>query len=339
MTTVTRDPAEPSRSRPALPEPRGDLSAHLLAALRTGREAPPWGPRAARADALGEDLQLALYVLYELHRHGFEGLPDTLEWEPNLLGLRRTLERRFVEALRGLTRGNRDVAGALADLLVEPVGFDPTSVSHYLGREGEAWQLREYTALRSPCHLCEGDAYAWALPRLYGAPRAGLVRSLYDSAGGPGGADGWARLYAELMVELGLEPAYGGYVDAAPGELLAVVNAGSLFGLHRSLRGAAAGRFAAIEITSPPASRRLSEALRRTGAGQSAVRFHEVRAATGADHEETVRADVIGDLLAWDPGLERDVVLGIETNTLLEDRLAAVLLERWRDNRTALLSP
>lgn len=340
MTTPTRDSTGPHRARPALPEARGDLSAHLLTALRTGREAPPWGPQAARVEALGEDLQLALYVLYELHHRGFEGLPDILEWDPALLALRRPLERRFLEALRGLTRGAQDVSAALADLLVEPVGSDPTSADRYLAEEGDAAQLREYVALRSLCHLREGDVYAWGLPRVHGAVRSGLASALYDSAGGAGGRDSWAGLYAELMTDLDLEPGYGHYADAAPAELLALVNAGSLFGLHRSLRGALVGHAAAVEITAPPAAVRLAAALRRTGAGEAAARFHAVRAAVTAHqepaHAELVRRDLVGGLLAGEPGLERDVVLGVEATNLLEDRLGSHVRECWREGRTAL---
>lgn len=336
MTNEMPDFREPRQCRPGLPEARGELSGHLLTALRAGREAPPWGPSAATADPLGEDLHLALYVLYELHYQGFEGVSDALEWDPRLLGLRRPLELRFLEALRGGTRGAPDVAAALADLLVEPVGHDPTSVSHYLQKEGEAWHLREYAAMRSLYHLKEADPHAWVLPRLHGRAKAGMVAVLYDEFGAGLAEQVHARLFADLMTDLGLETAYGHYVDEAPGEMLAVVNLMSLFGLHRSLRGALVGHFAAVEITSPPGSRRLAKALRRTGAGEPAAHFYEEHVEADAVHEQVVRRDVIGGLLATEPGLERDVVLGVEATNLLEDRLGAHLLERWRNNRTAL---
>ncbi len=61
------------------------------------------------------------------------------------------------------------------------------------------------------------------------------------------------------MTDLGLDTAYGRHLDAAPAEMLAVVNLMSLFGLHRELRGALVGHFAEVEITSSPGSRRLAE--------------------------------------------------------------------------------
>lgn len=47
-----------------------------------------------------EDLQLALFVLYELHYSGFDTLTDDWEWHPPILALRRRLEERFETRLR-----------------------------------------------------------------------------------------------------------------------------------------------------------------------------------------------------------------------------------------------
>src|SRR5919205_737760 len=102
--------AEPRRvMAPALPGPRGPLSIAVLEALRGSRAAPSVakiGSAAVdRADPYGEDLQLALYCCYELHYRGFAGVPDDLEWDPGLLGLRRQLEQAFLSALRAEVRG------------------------------------------------------------------------------------------------------------------------------------------------------------------------------------------------------------------------------------------
>ncbi|BFO18925.1 hypothetical protein SHKM778_53130 [Streptomyces sp. KM77-8] len=116
----------------------------------------------------GDDLQLALYLCYELHYRGFADAAD-LEWDPGLLGVRAALEERFLAALRADARRHDGVEEAFAGILVEPV--DGTGVSHFLRDEGELWQLREYAAQRSLYHLKEADPHAWVLPRLWGAPR------------------------------------------------------------------------------------------------------------------------------------------------------------------------
>src|SRR6187549_825348 len=83
------------------PEPRGPLSEELLAALagpRGGLGVPSAAvePLDALAD---EDLQLALYVSYELHYRGFPGVDDRWEWDPGLIAFRGALEDAFERAL------------------------------------------------------------------------------------------------------------------------------------------------------------------------------------------------------------------------------------------------
>lgn len=325
---------EPRRRSPPLPAPRGPLSDAVIDALRTGADDP--APAVGDADPFGDDLQLALYILYELHYQGFEGVDDEHEWSPGLLVLRRSLEEPFLAALRAGAGTHEDVESALSGLLVEPIGDDGHSVSHFLQDHGELWQLREYAALRSLYHLKEADPHAWVIPRLYGRAKAAMVAVEFDEFGAGREEDIHARLYADLMTDLSLETAYGHYLDAAPADVLATVNLMSLFGLHRSLRGALVGHFAAVEVTSSPGSRRLAAALKRVGAGPAAQRFYDEHVEADAVHEQVVRRDVIGGLLADEPHLESDIAFGIEATGLLEDHLAARLLAAWRSNSTAL---
>ena len=51
-------------------------------------------PPVAVVDALADDdLQLALYLCYELHYRGLAGADADWEWDPALLGFRAELER------------------------------------------------------------------------------------------------------------------------------------------------------------------------------------------------------------------------------------------------------
>ncbi|ATW47076.1 iron-containing redox enzyme family protein [Streptomyces xantholiticus] len=318
-----------------LPGARGELSQGVLDALRGPAGGPAPRPRDARdADPFGDDLQLALYLCYELHYRGFRGVDAAWEWDPGLLGLRAALERRFLEALRERTAGHPDVHDALDDLLVEPV--DGTGVSYFLKDEGQLWQLREYAAQRSLYHLKEADPHAWVIPRLRGRAKAAFVAVEFDEFGGGRAERVHARLFADLMADLGLDTAYGRYVDAASAEMLAVVNLMSLLGLHRAHRGALVGHFATVEVTSSPGSRRLAEAMRRTGAGPAAEHFYAEHVTADAVHEQIVRRDVIGGLLADEPSLAPDIAFGIAATTWLEDRLGDRLLAAWRSGSTSL---
>ncbi|MEV6202472.1 iron-containing redox enzyme family protein [Streptomyces sp. NPDC051771] len=324
---------------PHLVAGRGDLSAAVERALRTAR--PPAYTEASirRADPWGEDLQLALYLLYELHYRGFEGVDDEREWDPDLLRLRRELENLFHHALRtALADAPRSVEEAFAPLLVEPV--DPAgSLSHHLETEGELWQLREYAALRSLYHLKEADPHAWVIPRLTGRAKVAMAAVEYDEFGAGDPRRLHARLFAELMTDLGLDPTYGHYLDHADASLLATVNLMSLFGLHRSLRGALVGHFACVEVTSSPGSRRLAQAMRRCGAGPAAEHFYTEHVEADAVHEQVVRREVLGGLLADEPALEPDVAFGCAATVLLEDRLGTHVREAWASGNSALRSP
>jgi hypothetical protein len=324
---------------PALPCDRGPVSGAVVAALVGEQPIAPWVMReAAVADAYGDDLQLSLYMLYELHYRGFEHVAEDREWDPGLLPLRRTLEDRFLAALRADVPCDRTVEDAFADLLVEPADHEG-SVSHHLRDHGELWHLREYAALRSLYHLKEADPHAWVIPRLRGRAKAAMVAIEYDEFGAGRAEAVHARLFADLMADLGLDTSYGRYLEAAPAEALATVNLMTLYGLRRALRGALVGHFACVEVTSSPGSRRLAAAMRRTGAGPAAEHFYDEHVEADAVHEQVVRRDVIGGLLADEPALACDVAFGADTTVHLEDRLGTLLLDAWRRGESALRTP
>ncbi|MFE9428534.1 iron-containing redox enzyme family protein [Kitasatospora sp. NPDC006697] len=320
---------------PPLPRPRGPLSAAVLAALRspTVQEARGPQPGPLRADPWGDDLQLALYCCYELHYQGFAGTDPAWEWHPGLLTLRGELERAFLAALREAA-GRPPLAEVLAGLLAEPA--DGTGPSHHLLADGERWQAREYLVHRSLYHLKEADPQLWAVPRLPLPAKAALVAVEYDEYGAGHPDRAHALLFAGMMADFGLDPRYGHYLDAAPAPALAVVNLMSLFGLHRALRGASVGQFAALEITSPPGADRLARAFERLGASPAGTLFYREHVLADAVHEQLVRHTVIEPLVAEEPALAEEIAFGIAATGAVEDRLADHLLRAWRNGRSSL---
>jgi hypothetical protein len=312
------------------------VSRSLLRVLHASVPAPrDPGSLAAEADPYGQDLQLALYVLYELHYRGFADVADDREWDTGLLALREQLEGRYLAALRRDAPADRSVDEVFTELLTEPAEH-AGSVAYYLQHHGDRRLLREYAALRSLYHLKEADPHAWVLPRLHGRAKAAMAAIEYDEFGAGREEMVHARLFADLMADLGLDPSYGCYLDAAPAEALAVVNLMSLFGLHRGLRGALVGHFAWVEVTSSPGARRLAEAMRRAGAGPAAQYFYDEHVEADAVHEQVVRHQVIAGLLADEPALAADVAFGADATTWVEDRLSTHLLTAWRSGRSAL---
>jgi hypothetical protein len=328
---------------PVLPQAIGPLSATVLDVLRRGRPAihsRRLDVPVCDADPYGLDLQLSLYVLYELHYRGFADVNPKWEWNPALLQVRGRLEEAFLDAVRrdvGEIEPDATAADEMDVIAIEPV--DGEGPSYYLRDKGDWEQMREYFVHRSLYHLKEADPHAWAIPRLIGHAKASFVAVEFDEYGGGRGDHVHAHLFGELMDAAGLDPTYLGYINDVPAAALASVNLMSMFGLHRELRGAAIGHFASTEITSSPGSRRLVDALQRMGAPEACVAFYREHVEADAVHEQVVRTDVVGDLVAREPHLDRDVVFGIRARDAVENRLADHLMACWTEGRSSLRRP
>ncbi|MGX1810847.1 iron-containing redox enzyme family protein [Nocardia sp. NPDC055321] len=319
-----------------LPEPRGELSATLVNLLGARAPREQILPFPDDIDPFGEDLQLALHLCYELHYRGFDTVDPGWEWDPELLRLRAAMERTFLSALGEQVGGGRDVDAEFSALLVEAV--DQDSVAGYLIGEGNLRQLREFFVHRSIYHHKEGDPHAWAIPRLRGQEKASLVAVEFDEFGGGRAERLHAQLYVDLLSAAGLDTVYLRYLDIVPAPMLAVVNMMSLFGLHRAYRGALVGHLAAAEITSSPGARRMMEVVDRLCPAPECLRFYAEHVEADAVHEQVMRHDVVGNLLAREPDLAESVVFGIQATTALEARFERFVLDRWRAGRGSLLA-
>ena len=323
------------RSAPPLPAPCGILSESVSRALSSG-DTGALPTSVHTPDPMSRDLHLALTMCYELHYRGFEGVDDEVEWDPDVLRLRRMLETAFMDYLRDNIETGGDVVAEMDALSIEPA--TGTGPSWFLQDNGTWDQMREYFTHRSIYHLKEADPHAWAIPRLQGQAKASFVAVEFDEYGGGRGERVHQQLWADLMDSAGLDSSYLGYVDQVPAQSLASVNLMSLFGLHRGSRGATVGHFAATEITSSPGSRRFVAALQRLGAPEPCVAFYREHVEADAVHEQILRHDVVGDLVRREPDLEADVVFGMRAFDLIEGALGDHILSAWNADESSLLS-
>jgi hypothetical protein len=329
---------------PELPAARGHTTAALLAALL---EPPHHLPPIALpdgADALAdEDLQLALYLCYELHYRGLPGVDERWEWSPSLLALRQALEHRFELALRRAVApvgpapppGEIDVALRAID-----AADDSPSLSRYVEREATLDQVLEFLVHRSAYQLKEADPHAWAIPRLSGPPKAALVEIQADEYGGGRPDRMHARLFADVLDALGLDSRYGAYLDQLPAATLATVNLMSLCGLHRRLRGAIVGHLALFEMTSSIPNRRYASGLRRLGIDDpAATEFFDEHVEADAVHEAVATVDLAGGLARQEPALAHDILWGARALVVVEERWSRSLLEAWERGGSSLRRP
>jgi hypothetical protein len=319
---------------PRLPEPRGPASAALLSAL--GR--PPHA-LAAPAPEDHEDLHLALYCCYELHYRGFAGVDPGWEWEPALLAFRASLEERFaaeLDELAGPRPAPPDPSEVDAVLRELVQADEAPSLSKFVEREATREQVEEFVIHRSAYQLKEADPHSWAIPRLWGPPKAALVEIQADEYGGGRPEQVHAALFARAMTALGLDETYGAYLDRIPSVTLSTVNLMSLLGLHRRRRGALVGHLAVFEMTSSLPNGRYAKGLRRLGCGEDATAFFDVHVVADAVHESVAAVDLAGGLARQQPELAADIVWGARALLAVEARWAAHVLGAWAQNASSL---
>src|SRR3954454_5738807 len=145
-----------------------------------------------------------------------------------------------------------------------------------------------------------------------------------------------SELYRKLLRGLGLDDTYGCYVDAVPAITLAISNVMSLFGLHRSLRGALVGHLAAYEMTSSAPCRRYAKGLRRLGLPDEVCNFYDVHVTADALHEQLAAHDLCGVLAADEPELADQIVFGAAACLYVDNRFAEHVLGLWSNGQSSL---
>jgi len=323
-----------------LPAPRGRWTEWLFETLRRPVRvvSVPSGP--VGDPLLDDDACLALYVLYELHYRGFDGVAEEWEWEPSLLAVRRELEEVLLARLREIIHlDSAAVADVSAGLVAIAESGGGRSLSRFLATEGSVGQLREFAVHRSAYQLKEADPYTFAIPRLAGSAKAAMVEVQADEYGQGRERDMHQNLFGLTMRALGLVTRYGAYLNLLPATTLASVNVMSLFALHRRWRGAAVGHLALFEMTSVEPMGRYSQALRRLGFGPVARHFFEVHVVADAHHEQVAAHALAGGLARQDPRLSGDILFGARAAMALEALFADAVLDAWEQGRTSLRAP
>jgi hypothetical protein len=279
------------------------------------------------------DAQLALWTLYELAYRGFDEVSDGLEWDPDLLRLRGSLEVTFEDEVRrsvtGLVESVRDVDDPAEQVLAMVDRSDGVSLSTYLRREATRDQVLDYLRERSVQQLKESDPQSFVLPRLAGAAKVALAEIQYDEYGAGDPERLHQRLYAEALSAAGLDPAYGAYLDDVSAVSLAAANLMSLLCLNRRLRGAALGHFAAFEASSSVPSRRVAAAIERVGLGPVVAAYFHEHVEADSVHEQVAARDMCGAWVAEHPDLRDDVLFGAAAALHLEALSAQDLMTRW----------
>ncbi|MDQ4114174.1 MAG: iron-containing redox enzyme family protein [Actinomycetota bacterium] len=307
-----------------LPKSRGTLSAAVFTALQSGATAD-----LEPTPESVEDAQITLWALYELHYRGFDEVDGDLEWDADLLRLRRGLERSFESELRRRWEHSGFQEDRELDLPGLVSRHDGPSLARFVQRRADREQVLEILKHRSLYHLKEADPTSWVVPRLDTRPKAAMMEILFDEYGDGDPNRLHHHLFRRGIEAAGLRTDHACYVDEAPVEILEMNNALSLFGLHRRLRGAALGHFAAFESTSSVPSRQLAQGLRRLEFPDEMAAYYDEHVEADSVHEQVAVRDVCGSFVEENPSERDQVFLGAFTCLDLEARYARTMLAQW----------
>ncbi|GAA5226370.1 iron-containing redox enzyme family protein [Paeniglutamicibacter antarcticus] len=331
-----------------LPRARGPVGSALIKALETNDLEVTFEPvrlllDAALADGdilYDDDLQLTLFMLYELHYSGFEGISDRWEWHPPLLTVRGRLEDFFEARLRE-GAGNIPAVEPRAHVVAEAL-FDMAkdnggpSVATFVARHASMEQTKEFLIHKSVYQLKEADPHTWAIPRLTGRAKSAMVEIQTDEYGGGRPGQMHSELFARTMEGLDLDSTFGAYIDQVPAISLASVNAMSLFGLHRRFRGAICGHLAIYEMTSSIPNARYARGFRRLGFKAPVTDYFDEHVEADAAHEQIAGRDLAGGLIEHDPNISESVFFGAAAVCFLDELVGRWQLSAWEQDRSSL---
>lgn len=333
---------------------RGPVSQQLLSALRrpTKESDTSLCGFAERVDHVisgsrdilrDDDLQLALLILHGLHYGSVVDADDEWEWHPALVAARVAIEREFERQLRERVPDvsfpvptAEGVASALFELTKPVPG---PSVAQFMARKATEQQAKEYVKLRSVYTLKEADAQTWSIPQLNGRAKAALVEIQTDEYGGGRPERMHSAIYARTMRALGLDAAYGTYIDEVPAITISSFNMMGMFGLNRRLRGATAGHYAVYEMTSSIPNRLLGDGFRRLGYGEDVTDYFDEHVEADAVHEQIAGRDLAGGLAEEEPYLLKDIAFGASAALTVDGLGAEHIFEAWQAGRSALRAP
>jgi hypothetical protein len=322
---------------PLLPWPRGPLSGAVIAALQRPAGTLGATPPITDADPLSDDdFALAHYLCYEAH---FRGLADPA-WgrDAGLLALRTEMERAFEERLRheiGHALSGYSF-GAVPDLDELIRMSSKPSLSIYLSEYSTIEQFREFCIHCSTRQLKETEVGAFLDEDFF--------REIDVFATMPPKADDTfdnsprrASLFGSTMTALGLNAAYGSYVENLPGVTLATLNLASMFSQHQRWSTALVGHHAVSAMTTLEAMGRCNEALTRLGVGPEGRRFYETYATLDTRDECIARDRLVAVLTNAASHLGTDLLFGASAVLLMEQRFAVHVLDAWSQRQSSLV--
>ena len=316
----------------SVPAAVGELSEVVVEAVLDGVGPPSVTFEHDGADPLDHDLQLALFVLNELHFAGWVGVDDDMEWNPAVTAMRRSLTDEFERRLRHTLPASSCSPVAEVRRLLDLPG---PSVSRYLRDHGTVEQVRESMILRSAYQSKEADPHTFAVPRFSG-PTKRVFTELQSGEYGVGHRRSHAELFGDALVGLDLDPTPNAHVDACTGPALAISNLVTLGAMQRRLRGVVLGQLSLFEMGSVIPNQRMVDCCDRLDLDERVRLFFHVHVLADTEHQVMVEASFLVEYPRIDPKQVDNLLLGMRARSLIDHALARNAVPSWQRHRGAL---
>ena len=316
----------------SLPVAVGGLSEIVVEALLDGVGPPSMGLDTVDGDPLDHDLQLALYVLNELHFAGWVGVDDDLEWNPAVTALRCKLNDEFERRLRHTLPPSLSSPTAEARRLLDLPG---PSVSKYLRDHGTVEQVRESMILRSAYQSKEADPHTFAVPRFAGSTKR-VLTEIQSGEYGVGHKRSHAELFADALIGLDLDPTPNAHIDNCTGPSLAISNLVTLGAMQRRLRGVVLGQLSLFEMDSVVPNQRMVDCCDRLDLDERVRPFFAIHVLADAEHQVMVEASFLVEYPRIDPRQVHNLLLGMRAQSLIDHATARTSVPNWQHDRSAL---
>lgn len=307
-----------------LPAPVGEISEQVIATLKGAKGSITVA--SGGEDPLDHDLQLALYVLNELHYVGWVDVDDTLEWQPDINDARRSLSVEFERRLRSTLP---DTGGHPLDEARRLLALDGLSVSRHLRDRGTIDQVRESMMLRSPYQSKEADPHTFALPRFTGSVKR-VFTEIQSGEYGVGYRRSHAELFADALAALDLDPTPNAHVDRCSGAALATSNLVTLGAMNRALRGIVLGQLSLFEMDSVVPNQAMVDCCERLQLDPAVRAFFSVHVLADTEHEVLVETAFLTDYPTIEPDQVANVLRGMRAQSLIDHTIAADLVPAWQ---------
>lgn len=191
-------------------------------------------------------------------------------------------------------------------------------------------QMRWFLKQEAAAEAGFEDLLAYTQVKLPIRAKLECARNYWDEMGHGNESAAHGRLLERMVRDLGLQPA----INTTVWQSLALSNTMIGLALNRRYAFQAIGALGIIELTTPGRVRKIASGMRRLGLDGRTRAYYDLHAVMDASHSRGWIREIVGPLIAADPGCKRHIAEGalmrLVGSERCFDRYSSVMLEDER---------